>query len=117
MARSTIQERAMGDILPVMDHHSPELHEQEEAEVRKFLEREDEGEDVIWQALEKSIDGVERQCRVRSGHDPLMMCLMHMLVDGGMMQTAVDEVNAAVGEKKEERELQIVVPRPWGVCD
>ena len=47
MARRTINNGGISDIFAVVDEHGPDLDEQEEGEVCEFLEREDEGEDVV----------------------------------------------------------------------
>ena len=99
-----------------MDEHSPDLHEEEKPQVRKFLQREDEWEEVVWQALEESIDRVESHGRIGRWHDPLVVCFMHRFVDQGMVQTTVDSIYAEIGEKQEKRELEPIVPTSWSVC-
>lgn len=53
--------------------------------------------------------------RVGGWHDPFVVGLVQGFVDGGVVQAAVDEVDEAVGEEEEERELQQVVPGEGGV--
>lgn len=46
---------------------------------------------------------------VRCRHNPLMMWLVERLVDEGMVETSVDEVDTEVGEYEEHRELDPVI--------
>ena len=46
-----------------------------------------------------------------------MMRFVQRFVDRRMVQTAVDEVDAEVGEDQEERELKVAVPASWAVCE
>ena len=115
MACSTVENRAVGDVFPVVDKDGPDLHEEEESEVGEFLQWEDEGEGVVRHRLQPPVYGVEGHGCVRRGHDPLVMRFVQAFVDEGMVQTAVDEVDAEVGEEEEEWELEVVVVGPWFV--
>lgn len=74
---------------------------------------EEEGEEVVGHGLHPAVDGVECYGCVGSGHDPFVMWLMQSLVDKRMMKSAMNEVDAEVGEDEEERELKVVVVRVW----
>lgn len=45
-------------------------------------------------------------------HDPLVVKLVQVLVDQAVVKPAMSPVDAEVGEKEEERELEEVVPEP-----
>jgi len=47
MASGTVYDWAVGDVFPVVDEDRPDVDEYEEADVEEFLEREEEGEDVV----------------------------------------------------------------------
>ena len=47
MASGTIYDRAVGYVFTVVDDDRPDVDEDEKADVEEFLEREDEGEDVV----------------------------------------------------------------------
>lgn len=42
---------------------------------------------------------------VRSRHDPFVVSLVHVLVDQRMVKTSVNEVDAEIGEDKEQWKL------------
>lgn len=96
-----------------MNEHGPELNEQEESEVCKLLEREDEGEDVVWYRLHPAINRVECDRGVWSWHDPLVVWLVESLVNQRVVKTSVDPVDAEIGEDEEERELKVVIVWHW----
>lgn len=49
-----------------------------------------------------------------SGHDPFVVGFVQAFVDGGMVEGAVDPVDAEIGKEDEERELEVVVPGEGG---
>lgn len=59
MARSTINNRRVRDVFAVMNENGPDLNENEEPEVSKFLKRKHEWKQVIGRALEEAINRVE----------------------------------------------------------
>lgn len=93
-----------------MDEDSPDVDESEEENIRKFLEREDEGEDVVWNRLRKSIKRMECMRCIRRRHNPLVMWFMQRLVNQRMMQASMDQVNPEIGKEQEYGELSVVVP-------
>jgi len=109
VASRAIQDWAIGYVFSIMDKDGPDLHEYEEAEIGKFLEREQEREDVIGNALEPPIDGVECDGGVRCGHDPFVVGFVKGLVDQWMVKATVNKVNEHIREENEERELYPVV--------
>ena len=98
-----------------MNEHGPKLHKEEKPQVGKILQREDEWENVVWQALQEAVHWVECDRGIGCWHDPFMVCLMQMLVDQRVMETAVDEVDERVGKHEEEWELEPVVVWVWFV--
>ena len=115
VTRSTIQHRPMRDILAIMYENRPKLHEEEKTQVRELLQREDERKQMIRQTLQEAINRMEGHRCIRGRHDPFMMRLVQVFVNGRMVQPAMDEVDAEVGEDEEERELAPVVPGAWAV--
>jgi hypothetical protein len=109
MTRRPIDNRGVRDVLAVMDEDGPDLDEEEEGQVREFLQGEDEGEDVVGDRLGPAVDGVECDSRVGSWHDPFVVRFVEGFVEGGVVQTAVDEVDEHVGEEEEEGELEDIV--------
>lgn len=106
-----VDDRVVGEVLAVVDHDGPEVDKDEEEDVGHLLQREDEGEDVIRDGLGEAVDGVEGMAGVGRGHDPLVVRLVQALVDGGVVEAAVNPVDEEVGEDEEERELEEVVPQ------
>lgn len=92
------------------DQHGPDVDEHEQREVRGLMQREQEREDVIRNALRVAIERVESVARERGRHDPLVVRLVQATVQNRMMQRAVDPVDKEVGERQEERELERKVP-------
>lgn len=76
VASSTVQDWAVGNVFAIVNEDGPELHKEEETEVGKLLEREDEGENVVWYRLHPAINGVECDGGIWCGHDPLVMWLV-----------------------------------------
>lgn len=110
VASGTVDDGRVVGILAVMDQDCPDVDEDEEGDVGELGEREDEGEDVVGEALCISICGVEGVRGEGSRHDPLVVWLVDVFVDLGVMEAAVDPVDAEIGEADEEGELRIVVP-------
>jgi len=81
MARGTIQECAVCDILSVVDEYGPNLYEDEESQVGILLKREDKREKVVWKALHESINWVESNRCVGRWHNPLVVSLVQVLVN------------------------------------
>ena len=113
VARSTVQDWAVGNVFSIMDEDGPDLNEDEEAEVGELLEREEEREDVVWDTLEEAVNRVEGNGSVGCRHDPFVVGLMKCLVDKRVVETAVDEVYEAICEENEEWELEPVVVFEW----
>lgn len=111
VAGRAVDDRVVGEVLAVVDHDGPEVDKDEEEDVGHLLQREDEGEDVIRDGLGEAVDGVEGMAGVGRRHDPLVVRLVQALVDGGVVEAAVNPVDEEVGEDEEERELEEVVPQ------
>ena len=109
MARGTVNHGAVSHVFAVVDHDRPDLDEGEEGDVCEFVEREDEWEDVVGDALAEAVDRVEGVRGEGRGHDPFVVRFVQALVEDGVVQAAVDPVDAEIREHQEERELQVVV--------
>ena len=93
----------------------PDIDKGEQSNISQLVKREDEGKDMVWNALRITVKRVECMARVGSWHDPLVMWLVEVLVNEWVMKTPVDQVDEAIGERNKERELEEVVPH-WDVC-
>lgn len=112
MACSTVDNGVVGEVLAIVDQNAPEVDEDEEEDICSLLEREDEGENVVGHRLGETIQRVESMAGVRSGHDPLVVRLVQVLVDEWVVKVAVNPVDTEVGKEQEERELEDIVPHP-----
>ena len=56
---------------------------------------------MVWEGLEVTVDWVESVCGEGSGHDPLVVWLVDVLVDKRMMFQSVNPVNAVIGADEE----------------
>lgn len=121
VAGGAVDDGRVGDVFAVVDEHRPEIDEDEEGDVGEFLEREDEGEDVVGEALGEAVHWVERVAGERRGHDPFVVRFVQRLVHPWVVQPSVDPVDAEIGEADEEGELQDVVQGErcvgWGVVE
>lgn len=109
VASGAIDDGAVGDVLAIVNHDRPEIDECEEKNVREFLERKHEREDVVRNALRPAVDRMEGMRGIGSGHDPFVVWFVESLVDKGMVQPPVNPVNEEVGKGDEEGELQNAV--------
>jgi len=55
-------------VVAVVNWDGPEVDKDEEREVERLVEREQEGVDVVGDALQEAVQPVERVARVRSRH-------------------------------------------------
>lgn len=88
------------------NHDGPDIDKDKESQVGELLQREDEGEDVVWDALRVAVQGVESVRRERRRHNPLVVRLVEPAVKDGMVQAAVNQVDEAVGKGDKGGELQ-----------
>lgn len=109
MAGRAVDYRAVGDIFPVMDQDGPQVDEPEKDDVGEFLKREDEREQMVRNALRPAIQRMECVRCIRTGHDPLVMRLVERLVNQRVVQSAMDPIDAKIGEGDEQGELQEAV--------
>lgn len=82
MVRGTIDDllQQLGDpIVTVVDGYGPHVDKDVEAQVEHFVEWEQEGVDVVGEALEEAIHGVEGVAGKGSGDLPHVMGFMKML--------------------------------------
>jgi hypothetical protein len=80
VARRPVYDGRVGNVLPVVDHDSPDVDEDEEEHICILLQREDEREDVVRYGLRKAVDGMKRMRSIWRGHDPLVVRLVQALV-------------------------------------
>jgi hypothetical protein len=74
------------------------------------VEREEEWENVVGQALGETIKRMESMRRKWGRHDPLVVLLVESLVDRVVVKAAMDEVDKTVGKEQEEWKLEEIVP-------
>ena len=98
MACSTVDDFTLSHIFAIMDHDCPEVDEDEKENIGELLERENEGEDMVWQALSPAVDRVEGMGSKRTRHDPFVMWLVQGFVNLWMMKTSVNPVDEEIGE-------------------
>ena len=73
MTRRSIDHRAVSHVFAIVDHHRPNLDEGEEGDVRELVEREQEREDVVGDALAEAVDRVEGVGGEGRRHDPFVV--------------------------------------------
>src|SRR2546421_11821408 len=95
-----IDDGTIGNVFSVVNHYGPEVDEGKQAHIGQFLQRKDEWEDMVWQALGKAVQRVKGVARKRGRHYPFVVRFMKRLVDSGVMQTTVDPVDEEVGEEE-----------------
>lgn len=115
VASRSVDDWGVHNKLSVVDQNRPHIDEDEQSDISDLLEREDEWEDVVWDRLRKAVKWVESVRRKRCRHNPLVVWLMQLLVNGWVVKTAVDPIDEEVGEDEEEWELEPLVPRTWPV--
>lgn len=111
MTSGSVHNRAVGDILAIMNEDSPEVDEGKEEDIGHFLQGEEEGEHMVWHTLGPAVQGVESVGGVRARHDPFVMRLVEGFVDARVVKATVDPVDEEIGEEDEEGELQDAVIR------
>ena len=89
-------------IFAVMNEDGPDIYEDEEGDIRDFLEGKQEREEVVWNALSEAVEGMKRVGGVR---------VVVVFLAGGVVKATVYPVDAKVGEADEERELKVVIER------
>ena len=115
MAGGAVDEGGVGDVFAVVDKDGPDIDKSKQRNVGEFLQREEEGEHVVGDALREAVERVERMARKRGRHDPLVVRLVQALVEFGVVQPAMDPVDEEVGEGDEKGELEEVVKGKGGV--
>lgn len=110
VAGSTVDNGVVAEVLAIVDEDGPEVDEDEEEDADPLLHGEEEGENVVWQTLETTVDGMESVAGEGSGHNPLVVSLVKVLVDARVVQVAVNPVDAEVAEDDEGGELEDVPP-------
>ncbi len=109
VACRAIDDGRVGDVLTVVDEDSPEVDEDEQGDIGDFLERKEERIDVVREGLREAVEGVKGVRGKGRGHDPLVMRFVEALVNRGVVEGAVNPVNAEVGKEDEERVLEVIV--------
>lgn len=113
MAGSAVNNRAVSNVLAVVDHDGPEVDEDEKRDRGKLVQREQHGENVVRERLSPAVDGVESVRGVRGRHDPLVVRLVEVLVDERVVETSVDQVDAGIGEDDEKGVLKNLIRETW----
>lgn len=88
-----------------MDHDGPHVDEHEKTNICQLLKWEQEREHVVWNALREAIERVECVRCKWGRHDPFVMWLVQALVDGRMVQSAVNQIDPEVREDEKEWKL------------
>lgn len=101
MAGGTVDDGGVRDVFAVMNQDSPDVDEDKKEDIGKFLQGEQEGENVVGDTLSVAVDGVEGMGGVRAWHNPFVVGLMQVLIDEGVVKAAVDPVDEEVGEDYE----------------
>jgi len=110
MTSSTVNYRRVRDVFAVMNQDGPDVDESEQHQIGELVQREDERENVVGNALRVAIKRVESVAGERSRHDPFVVRLVEMTIDERMVKTAVNPIDAAIREHEEQRELDDDVP-------
>lgn len=76
VAGRTVHDRAVGDVLAIMNEDGPQVDKSEQEDVGKLLQGEDEGEDVVRDTLGPAIERVEGVRGIRARHDPFVVRLV-----------------------------------------
>lgn len=111
MTGGAVHNRTVGDVFAIMNKDSPEVDEAKKENISHFLQREKEGEHVVWHTLGPAVQGVESVGGVRARHDPFVVRLVKGLVDSRVVKATVNPVDEEIGEEDEEWELQNAVIR------
>jgi hypothetical protein len=82
VASGTVDNGIIGNVFTIVNEHGPDVDEDEEGDVSKLLEGEDEGEHMVGQALSIAVQWMKGMRCIRCRHDPLMVGLVEVLVDG-----------------------------------
>lgn len=94
VACGTVDDRRVVCVLAVVDQDCPDVDKDEKGDRGKLGQREEEWENVVWKTLSIAIERVESVRGKGSGHDPLVVWLVDVLVDAGMVKSTVDPVDA-----------------------
>lgn len=105
MTRSTVDDWIISVIFPIVDHDRPDLYKDEQSYIREFLQRKDEGKDVIRYALRITVQGMERVTRKRRRKNPSVMRFVKSFIDRRIMKTAMDEIYKRVCEEEKQWDL------------
>ena len=87
----------------VVDRHGPDVDGDVQHQVEHLVQWEEEGVDVVRDALQETIDRVKRMTGVRRRHLPRMMRLVYGGVDEAMMKPAVYPVDETISEQDERQ--------------
>lgn len=111
VASGTVDDWIVTHKFAVVNQNSPEVDENKQADESNLLAREQEDEDMVWDTLSKAVERMEGVGGKGGRHDPLVMRLMQTFVDERVVKTAVNPVDAEVGEHEEQWVLDPVVQR------
>ena len=94
-----IDDGTIGNVFSVVNHYGPEVDEGKQAHIGKFLQRKDEWEDMVWQALGKAVQRVKGVARKRGPHGPFK-------VTPAVVAELRDAVAAGLTERAAQRQLK-----------
>lgn len=112
MTRGSVDHGTVSHVFTIVNHDRPDVDKDEEYDISHLADGEQECIDMIRQALGVAIERMEGVGCVRSWHNPLVMRLVDVLVDGTVVEAAMDPINEKVREEYEERVLREIVPSP-----
>lgn len=76
VAGCAIHDRAVGNVLAIVDEDGPKIDKPEQEDVGDFLQGEDEGKDVVRDTLGPAIEWMESVRSVGARHDPFVVGLV-----------------------------------------
>ena len=85
----------------IVDGHSPDVDTHVQCQVQHLMQWEQEHINMVWRALQKTVDGMKCMTGVWSWYFPRMMRLVYVCIDKAMVKSTVNPVDEAVSEKDE----------------
>src|SRR4051812_33313458 len=82
--------------------NGPKVHEHKHHDEQAAVQREEEGENVVWDSLGPAVNRVESMRRVGRGEAVGVVRLVDVAVQKGEVQATMDEIDGHVGAEKEQ---------------
>ena len=101
VAGGAVNDLGVHGVLSIVYHDGPDVHKHEKRNVCELLQREHEGEYMVWNTLCEAVEGMECVASERCRYHPLVVSLVKFLVDQRMVQSAMDPVDKGIGEEEE----------------